>query len=105
MFRTQSVLFLLLAGCTHIRPPEPAPPESGGPADCAPACDTLRRLQCSGHQGSPGVDEVYGTPDDVSCTQACIELVNADPTFTLAQRCVAQATSCPLADDCLARSE
>jgi hypothetical protein len=51
------------------------------------------------------VDEVYGTPDDVSCTQACIELVNADPTFTLAQRCVAQATSCPLADDCLARSE
>lgn len=79
--------------------------ENGGPEDCAPACATMERLQCPGFRGSPGPDEEFGTSDDVACARACVELVNADPTFTLAQRCIAQATSCEAADRCLADSE
>ena len=105
MPRAQSALILLLAGCSHLQPPAPAPVENGGPEDCAPACATLERLQCAGWRGSPGRDGEYGTFDDVACDIACIELVNADPTFTLAQRCVAGATSCEAADRCLADSE
>jgi hypothetical protein len=41
-----------------------------------------------------------GTVDDVSCTQACIDIVTADLTVTLNQRCVAEAATCKAADEC-----
>ena len=94
-----------LLGCPYVKPPTPAPPEAGGPEDCAPACANLARLRCPGWEGSPGEDERYGTPDDVSCAQACVDLLTADPTFTLAPRCVAKVDSCDAADSCVARSE
>lgn len=105
MRRAQSALVLLLASCAHSPTPIPTPVENGGPEDCAPACAAMARMECPGHEGSPGRDDEYGTADDVSCADACVELVNADPTFTLAQRCIAQATSCKAADRCLAESE
>lgn len=99
---------LFLCACGGGPGPKPGPPvpdSAGTPEECAYACDNLARLQCPGHEGSPGADEVFGTDDDVPCAQACIDIVTADNTVTLQQRCVAEAASCAQADDCFAFGE
>lgn len=101
-------LVLALCACGGGPGPKPGPPvpdTAGTPEECAYACDNLARLQCPGHEGSPGEDGTFGTADDVSCTQACIDIVTADSTVTLHQRCVAEASSCDGADQCLAEGE
>lgn len=96
--RNAIALLILLMGC-HLFP-EPNQPTVEG--DCTSACATLARLDCPGHEGSPGPDETFGTPDDVSCAQACTDIVRADPVVSLAQTCVTGARSCDAADACLA---
>lgn len=99
------VLLAALCACKHVPdviyiPGPPVPEDAGKAEECAAACANLERMQCPGWEGSPGFDEVYGTPDDVSCTAACVEIVESGPTVTLNQRCTAAATSCEQVDAC-----
>lgn len=99
------MIMLAISGCGPVFPVPPTPgpvePADGGTADdCAAACANLARLYCPGWRGSPGPDEIIGTPDDVPCEQACRDIVTADPTVTLFQRCTAQAKSCAEVEAC-----
>lgn len=90
----------LFSGCVF---PEPGPPvvtpASGESGDCFEACANLARLGCDGAEGSPGVDDVYGTADDVPCTAVC-EDITADPAVTLNERCTAAAIDCDAVERC-----
>lgn len=93
------------ASCKHVPdviylPGPPVPEEAGTEEECAAMCATLERMQCPGWDGSPGPDEVHGTPDDVSCAVACVDIVSSHHTVTLNQRCVAAATDCEQVDAC-----
>lgn len=66
---------------------------------CAAACDNLGKMQCDGWEGSPGPDEVYGTPDDVGCAQACRDIVGAT-SITLNTVCISRSRSCTQAALC-----
>ena len=93
------LVWFVVAACTPPLPPEPPPaPERDG--SCDAACDNLARLQCHGHEGSPGPDEAYGTDDDMPCAVACRKIILADEHATLYQACVAAADSCESADEC-----
>ena len=92
----------LLIGCPMSPPLPPLNPSAGTADDCKPACENLARLSCPGHEGSPGADSIFGTPDDVNCERACRDIVEADPFGTLYQLCVIDAPSCSEADRCLA---
>ena len=98
-------LGILLAGC----PGAPPAPVDGGvettaiPKVCHDACTTLRALKCPGYQGSPGKDERYGTPDDVSCDRVCADFENAAKTaapYSIHPACIAGATSCAAVARC-----
>ena len=69
-----------------------------GVSDCAAACANLELLGCDGAEGSPGLDEEYGTSDDVPCDQVCRETeAGGIPMHTA---CVAAAGSCDAVDEC-----
>jgi len=94
------LLSVLLWGCENIPIPIPIPPNPYDPPElCVEACENLARLLCPGWRGSPGSDEVFGTPDDVPCVDVCA-LIVADPTVTLYQQCTAQAASCEAVEAC-----
>lgn len=97
-YTLNAIPLALVVGC-HLFPAPKRPTVEG---DCTTACENLTRLECPGHEGSPGPDEIYGTPDDVSCDQACTDIVQADPVVTLNQSCVSGAASCAAADACMA---
>jgi len=66
--------------------------------DCAAACANLERLRCPGADGSPGIDEEYGTPDDVPCEAVCVDVEAGGVSMHTA--CTAAAESCSAADGC-----
>lgn len=69
-----------------------------GAGDCAAACANLELLGCDGAEGSPGVDEEFGTADDVSCEAVCVD-VEANGV-SMHTGCVAAAGSCEAVDEC-----
>jgi len=69
--------------------------------DCAAACANLARLGCPGAEGSPGLDEEYGTPDDVPCEAVCVDVEANGVSMHTA--CTAAAGSCEAADGCFSR--
>jgi hypothetical protein len=91
---------LFLSACILNPVPNKPIPNDDIPIACENACKNLKRLDCPGWKGTPGKDEVFGTDDDISCTTACIDIVNSDPSVTLNQNCVAVANSCKEVDDC-----
>jgi hypothetical protein len=66
---------------------------------CSAACDKLAELQCPGWRGSPGLDEIFGTDDDISCSRVCNELV-VESSVTLHAECTSEATSCAAVERC-----
>ena len=92
------LVLALLVGCLPLRPPEPNPDGDGG---CREACQNLEALGCEGSVGSPGEDDQYGTEDDFGCVEVCEE-VQSSPGGDLNTGCVAEASSCRQADDCMA---
>lgn len=66
---------------------------------CDEACDNMRRMQCPGWEGNAGLDEQWGTDDDITCEEICIA-ISSEPGFTLYPECTAQALSCEDIDNC-----
>ena len=94
-------LFQLLTACGGcVYQPPPDNPIDNDPSNCSAACDNLKRLGCPGWEGSPGKDEQFGTDDDVSCEDVCVDVVNTDPSVTLNQTCTADAESCDEVEAC-----
>lgn len=91
-------LLLPLWACIPLFQPRPTPVPTEDP--CEAACSNLARMTCPGHRGSPGADGTLGTEDDISCAQACRDIMEADTTLAL--ECIAGAASCLAADECLA---
>lgn len=93
-------LALVVSSCQYL--PSPIPPNPyDPPEDCAPACANLEKMKCPGWQGSPGDDGVFGTPDDVSCVDVCVDTME-EPTATLHPKCTAAAESCEAVEECFA---
>jgi len=93
-------ILILLSACTFN--PDPVTPD---PADdvvelCALACSNMQELNCDGWEGSAGEDDEYGTADDVSCSDVCIEIETSGTGISLHPGCVAVASSCEKADEC-----
>jgi len=101
------ITVLLVSFCSSCgpRPGPPVDPEGGTSEDCAQACAKLEELGCPGHEGSPGLDSDYGSTDDVSCTEVCETLMQADKTMTLMPACTAKATSCEEVEACFMGEE
>jgi hypothetical protein len=108
-----TALWLLWAALSCVIPPIPQDPSdepvtptgphcsSVIPECCAAACANLERLSCPGREGSPGPDDVFGTPDDVSCTRTCAGVsAEADLGVDLNLDCVAVAETCAAAEAC-----
>ena len=94
---------LWLVGCFPL--PEPKEPPSPVPgAGCDQMCERLAELECDGAEGSPGPDDVQGTPDDVPCAQACRDIVETVGA-TLHEECVSGAASCDDVDLCFQTEE
>lgn len=71
-----------------------------GPRDtCEGACSNLERLRCGGWDGSPGIDDIWGTEDDIGCVEICDDL-NQDPFFEMKMECTTKALTCNQVDDC-----
>ena len=77
--------------------PPPVAPDTRDPG-CDGACDTLERLGCPASEGSPGMDDEYGTPDDLACADTCRELERKGASFET--ECTAAATSCAGVEAC-----
>lgn len=83
-------------------PPAPAPPGPGQDG-CAATCIRLAELGCVGAHGSPGRDDVYGTPDDEPCAVTCRGVQAAG--ISLATDCIGRANSCAAVDKCMGAPE
>jgi hypothetical protein len=79
--------------------PTPVNPDDGTADDCPAACENLVRLGCDGAGGSPGLDEAFGTMDDVPCAEVCAYIMNTPPA-TVRPKCVSKASSCKEVDAC-----
>lgn len=92
---------LVLTAC-HPTPVPPGPPGPVQPA-CWAFCEILTTGQCPGYDGSPGQDEVQGTPDDASCVEVCESLLTKGiyRATSATTGCLDRATTCSLAEDCL----
>ena len=92
---------LMFMGCDQVDivvEVDTAQDVDAGVSDCAAACANLELLGCDGAEGSPGLDEEYGTSDDVPCDQVCRETeAGGIPMHTA---CVAAAGSCDVVDEC-----
>jgi hypothetical protein len=103
--RIQSLALLLcfgsLVSCGGVFSPKPPEPQIPSPAEaaqqCGAICDRLTLLRCDGWQGNAGPDEAQGTPDDVSCQTACVEV---QAVVALNANCVVEAGSCSAVEDC-----
>ncbi len=62
------------------------------PDDCDAACGNMLELGCDASVGSPGVDEIWGTQDDISCVEMCIGIVGENGSLQL--ECTIDAQSC-----------
>lgn len=95
---------MLLSSCPGVmHVPDAGVETRSVPQACVEACATLRRLHCSGERGSPGEDERYGTPDDVSCERVCADLEAAAvevPAYSLHPSCISVASSCSAVAAC-----
>lgn len=96
-------IVIMLASC-WITPRPVTPLDADVPTACEAACKNLKRLDCPGWKGTPGIDEKFGTQDDVSCFSACVDIVDSDPTVTLNQVCVANSDSCKKVDECFSEN-
>lgn len=104
------ILFvIILISCQIPDPvypgPDPVPNNSDIPKLCELACKNMEKMNCEGWQGSPGNDNIFGTVDDVSCSDVCIDIMNQEPSITLHPKCVAEANSCERADECFINDE
>jgi hypothetical protein len=61
---------------------------------CEAACDNLVELGCEEGNGSPGVDEEFGTSDDVSCERVCENVSIGAYGIPLNTECLARVKSC-----------
>ena len=86
---------LLLTGCVPL---PYVPPDADTETLCRLACDNMERLEVPGWEGSPGVDEVYGTDDDVACSVVCVDTETAGYPFNA--RCIAGAGTRVDAEGC-----
>lgn len=75
----------------------PETPEMRG--GCENAGARLAKLGCEAAKGSPGPDLAYGTADDVSFAEACVDLERTG-LVELNTHCLANARSCEEADGC-----
>ena len=69
------------------------------PADCQAAFENLLALGCEEALGSPGEDEIFNTPDDVSFVTICEEVAR-DMNAEISPGCLAEIKSCNGADSC-----
>jgi hypothetical protein len=95
-----SIALLLLLACGGVKPVPPGPPvpsTADAIEQCAAICDRLDTLRCQGRDGNAGPDEVVGTPDDVSCEKACVDV---QAVVALNANCVVEAGSCRAVDAC-----
>lgn len=98
-----ALMLWVTGACSHqVTPDDPAPSCDGSVHECCErACAALARYKCPGYQGSPGADDVYGTPDDVTCEAACeYAAVQTDIGIDLNLGCVAAAQSCTEVEAC-----
>ena len=95
MFFLAIALLRWFGGCSWL--PIPSDPLWDDPEYCQPACDNLFRLNCPGWQGSPGVDEIFGTTDDIPCVDVCL---NHEMPQRIFPRCTAKAESCEAVERC-----
>lgn len=95
-----AVMSLIVYNCGSVvvDPVEPEPLPD--PYACDSACTTMGFLGCDGWRGSPGKDEVFGTSDDVSCSEVCTELSQPGSIINLCPKCVSTASSCEEVDNC-----
>lgn len=106
--RALVLIALVLAGCPafpdlHSNIDAGVGGSAGVASVCARACANLVKLKCAGYRGSPGDDGVYGTLDDVSCTQVCKDFETAAhqvPNASLHPDCLAAAKSCLAVERC-----
>jgi hypothetical protein len=98
------IVLLAVLGCDVIHVEEDTDTyqldtaQDAGDDVCSEACVNLAELGCDGAEGSPGVDEVYGTEDDVPCDVICRETIAAG--VDMHPICVAAAPTCEAADEC-----
>lgn len=90
------IIHMYNCGSNIIDPIEPTPSIS----HCNQACTNMTKLECDGWKGSPGSDEIFGTIDDISCTEICIVISSPDSIINLCPKCVSLAISCEEVDAC-----
>lgn len=97
-FRVKSILIvgLLLVSCSLIRKPI----VDVNMSSCDMACNKIIELGCLGAKGSPGLDEEFGTADDMSCNDVCRWVMSEDPTARHLPGCTAKADSCVAVEQC-----
>jgi hypothetical protein len=90
-------------GCVKNLAPTPKPviDDKTNP-ECVPMCDNLIDLGCPAGLGSPGVDEVYGTSDDLDCYETCTITQEQleEVLSSLPIKCITEAKSCGAVREC-----
>jgi hypothetical protein len=81
---------LVLTGCVHCGPAEPETPPAETPADCAAACDNLRKLSCPEGDSAP--------ESGASCEDVCNN--TAEYGISLDTACVIKMTTCAQIENC-----
>jgi len=82
---------------------DPITPDSAVEVMCDAACRHMQSLGCPGWEGSPGHDEMRGTPDDIPCWVVCRDAESAAGELegaSMHPSCVAGAESCVEAVRC-----
>jgi hypothetical protein len=85
------VILIIKCGSTPVTPVHDDP---NIPEDCAAACENMERLGCDEAKGSPGVDEKFGTEDDVSCSDVCNNVMSGIYGIPMNLVCVSKVDSC-----------
>lgn len=95
------VILIILFSCTfNPSPVTPEPVTDDVVKLCNLACSNMVKMRCAGWDGSSGIDEEFGTTDDLSCSEVCIEIENSGTGISLHPGCVAVADSCEAVDKC-----
>jgi len=85
-------------GCSW---PPPDLPDLNPRGDlCEDACAASGRSGCPSGDGSPGVDGLPGTADDVGCVEACHDQLASEPTLRHLLACVRDAVDCAAEERC-----
>jgi len=71
-------------------------------ADCVSVCKYAAKLGCDIAKGSPGVDEIYNTVDDINCVTSCVITTSAlkELNSSYPVNCILNAKTCAVMDYC-----